>query len=127
VTRISLTGARAPGGAFGLPLVFEKSLARLELNGVDAALERLGGGCVLFEPRTRVGLFTEHEKHGARANYVNQSTDVEDTPHSHSGKSDECVDVRQTIPDVGMRWTRAPARNQQLTFTVRTCTCTGGR
>jgi hypothetical protein len=35
-----------------LPLVLEKSLARLELDGVDAPPECFGDRCVLLEART---------------------------------------------------------------------------
>lgn len=84
----SFLGLRTPpGGAFGLPLVFEKSLARLELDGIDAPLERFGGLRVLLEARTRIGLFAEQlEEHGARAKYGSQSTNVEDTRRSQNDK-----------------------------------------
>lgn len=51
-------------GAFGLHLILEEALAGLELNGVDAALERFGDRRILLEAR-RVGLPAQlPEEHG---------------------------------------------------------------
>jgi hypothetical protein len=40
--------------AFGLSLVLEKPPARPEVDRADAALDRVGDGCILLEARTRV-------------------------------------------------------------------------
>src|SRR5688500_18085981 len=51
-------------GMFGLPLILEEALAGLELDGVDAALERFHDRSILLEAR-RVGLLAElPEEHG---------------------------------------------------------------
>lgn len=51
-------------GTFGLPLILEEALAGLELDGVDAALERFHDRSILLEA-SRVALLAElPEEHG---------------------------------------------------------------
>lgn len=71
-------------GTFGLPLVLEKSPARLKLDGVDAALKRFGDGCILLETWRRIGLLAEQLEHHGR-HYVARF-DVEDTRRFCDGK-----------------------------------------
>src|SRR5688572_13905370 len=54
-----LASAATVGAAFGLLLILQKSLARLERDGIDAALEGFGHGRVLLEAGTRIGLFAK--------------------------------------------------------------------
>ncbi len=50
---------RRPGGTFELLLVFQKPLARLERDRVDATLEGFRHQCILLEPGRRRGLFAK--------------------------------------------------------------------
>jgi hypothetical protein len=51
--------AQTRAGALGLLPILEKPFAGLELDGLDAALERLDDGGILLEAGAGLGLFAE--------------------------------------------------------------------
>ena len=92
--RTFLAQSGAASGAFGLLLVLQKAFARLEFDGIDTALERLGHCRVRLETGTRFGLFTEQlEKHGTQATSVNEVTKIR-AVHPQASRM---------FPDVGLR------------------------